>query len=63
MAIEVVDPTGVEYFEISNFTFASGVEIPVKVAYRSFNPTAQKTVLIPTCYGGVSFSSFSIRWS
>jgi homoserine acetyltransferase len=44
---------GIEYFHIPDFQFASGATIKdVKIAYRSFNPTAPKTVLIPTCYGG-----------
>jgi homoserine acetyltransferase len=47
------DDEGIEYFHIPDFQFASGATIKdVKVAYRSFNPTAPKTVLIPTCYGG-----------
>ena len=46
------DPTGVEYCEIPSFTFTNGATLPIKVAYRSYNPTARKTVCIPTCYGG-----------
>lgn len=46
------DTTGIEYFLIPNFKFASGRTKDIKVAYRSFNPTSQKKVLIPTCYGG-----------
>lgn len=44
---------GVQYFHIPDFKFASGATIKeLKIAYRSFNPTAAKAVLIPTCYGG-----------
>jgi hypothetical protein len=46
------DTTGIEYFSIPNFKFTSGEAKGVKVAYRSFNPTSPKTVLIPTCYCG-----------
>ncbi|KAK0117082.1 hypothetical protein ONS96_012920 [Cadophora gregata f. sp. sojae] len=46
------DPTGVQAFSIPSFEFISGVTKDIKVAYRSFNPTATKTALIPTCYGG-----------
>ena len=48
------DGTGVEFYTIPTFTFASGTTLhDVKVAYRSFNPDSKKgTVLIPTCYGG-----------
>jgi len=53
MPASVTDETGIEYFDIPNFKFAAGQEIPVRVAYRSFNPTGSRgTVLIPTCYGG-----------
>jgi len=47
------DKTGVEYYEIPSFKFHEGTEIPVKVAYRSYNSSSKKTVLIPTCYGGL----------
>jgi homoserine acetyltransferase len=44
---------GIEYFHIPDFQFAQGAKIhDLKIAYRSFNPAAAKTVLIPTCYGG-----------
>lgn len=46
------DPTGVEYFEIPDFTFTNGTTIPIKVAYRSYNSTVKKAACIPTCYGG-----------
>jgi homoserine O-acetyltransferase len=51
-SLDAYDATGIEYFSIRSFTFVSGVEKPIKVAYRSFNPASRKTVLIPTCYGG-----------
>lgn len=44
---------GIEYFHIPDFRFVGGETLKdVKVAYRSFNPTAPKAVLIPTCMGG-----------
>lgn len=46
------DTTGIEYCSISNFKFTAGETKDIKVAYRSFNPTSPKTVLIPTCYCG-----------
>lgn len=46
------NPTGIEFFSIPSFKFISGVTKDIKIAYRSFNPTSPKTVLIPTCYGG-----------
>jgi homoserine acetyltransferase len=48
------DPNeGVEYFHIPDFKFAGGATLKdVKIAYRSFNPSAPKTVLIPTAMGG-----------
>ncbi|RHZ50524.1 hypothetical protein CDV55_100179 [Aspergillus turcosus] len=46
------DTTGIEYYTIPNFTFSTGETLDIKVAYRSFNPSSPKKVLIPTCYGG-----------
>ncbi|KAK4691774.1 homoserine O-acetyltransferase/O-succinyltransferase, partial [Lecanoromycetidae sp. Uapishka_2] len=46
------DSTGVEYYEIPSFTFVSGSNLPIKVAYRSYNGSSPKKVCIPTCYGG-----------
>ena len=46
------DATGIQYYEIPSFTFVSGATIPIKVAYRSYNPSSSKAVCIPTCYGG-----------
>jgi len=47
-----IDTTGIEYFAIPSFKFASGVTKPIKVAYRQFNASSPKKALIPTCYGG-----------
>ena len=41
-----------EYYNISLFRFTSGESLPIRVAYRSYNPTATKKACIPTCYGG-----------
>ena len=30
----------------------SGATLPIKVAYRSYNPSSSKAVCLPTCYGG-----------
>lgn len=47
------DGTGVRHFEIKDFTFQNGTTLPaVKLAYREFNPTGQKTALVPTCFRG-----------
>lgn len=46
------DATGIEYFPIPDFKFVGGTTKEIKVAYRSFNPTSSKKVLIPTCYSG-----------
>ncbi|KAJ5223266.1 hypothetical protein N7468_007808 [Penicillium chermesinum] len=47
------DGTGVQYYELKDFTFQTGDTLSaVRVAYREFNPTAQKTALIPTCFLG-----------
>lgn len=44
---------GVQYCVLEDFTFHAGVTLPnLRVAYREFNPTGQKTALIPTCYRG-----------
>lgn len=56
------DSNGIEYYTIASFKFTSGDENDIRVAYRSFNSTSSKNVLIPTCYGGrinttLSFSS------
>lgn len=45
--------TGVEYAELKDFTFETGDSLPsIRVAYREFNPTGQKTALVPTCFRG-----------
>lgn len=46
------DDTGIENYNIPSFNFISGPTIPIRVAYRSYNPSSPKKVLIPTCYGG-----------
>lgn len=47
------DPTGIEYYELKNFTFQNGETLPlVRLAYRDFNPSGTKTALIPTCFRG-----------
>lgn len=42
------DPTGIHYYSIPSFTFDAGPSLPVRVAYRSFNPTRSKAVCVPT---------------
>lgn len=47
------DDTGVQHFDIQDFTFQNGVTLPnLRLAYREFNSTSQKTALIPTCFRG-----------
>jgi homoserine acetyltransferase len=46
------DPTGISFYPIPSFKFSCGVTKDIKVAYRSFNPSARKVALVPTCYGG-----------
>lgn len=47
------DDTGIQYCELEDFTFQNKVTLPsVRLAYREFNPTAQKVALIPTCFRG-----------
>jgi hypothetical protein len=53
MAPPDYDTTGIEFYTFPSFRFQSGLELPIKVAYRSINPSSPKTVLIPTCYGGL----------
>jgi homoserine O-acetyltransferase len=49
----VYDDTGIQYAELKDFTFQNEVTLPtVRLAYREFNPTAQKVALIPTCFRG-----------
>lgn len=47
------DSTGIEFYEIPEHVFRNGSKIPVRVAYRSYNDTSPKKVLVPTCYGGL----------
>jgi homoserine acetyltransferase len=42
------DRTGIEYYSIPSFLFSTGRSLPVRVAYRSFNPTMSRTVCVPT---------------
>ncbi|KAL8874979.1 MAG: hypothetical protein Q9198_006598 [Flavoplaca austrocitrina] len=46
------DDTGVEYYGIPSFKFVSGPSTDIRIAYRCINPSAHKTVCIPTCFGG-----------
>ena len=46
------DTTGIAYYDIPSFKFHAGPTLPIRIAYRSFNPSASKVVCIPTCYGG-----------
>lgn len=46
------ESTGIEYYSITSFSFISGEKRDIRIAYRSFNPSSPKKVLIPTCYGG-----------
>lgn len=61
------DDTGIQYFKLENFTFQNGTTLPaVQIAYREFNPTGQKTALIPTCFRGrinttLSFTKGALR--
>lgn len=49
------DLTGIEYYEIPDFSFSNGTTLhDVKVAYRSYNASSTAgMVLIPTCYSGL----------
>ena len=46
------DHTGIQHCDIPSFSFTNGATRPIRVAYRSHNPTAKKIACIPTCYGG-----------
>lgn len=46
------DSSAISSYNISSFRFHDGSSLDIKVAYRSFNPSAPKVVFIPTCYGG-----------
>ncbi|KAL8725223.1 MAG: hypothetical protein Q9181_006498 [Wetmoreana brouardii] len=46
------DGAGIEIYTIPAFKFTSGASLDIRIAYRSFNPSAQKAVIIPTCFGG-----------
>lgn len=53
------DTTGIEHYEIASFTFQCGITLPLQVAYRRYNPSANKAILIPTCYGGLINNTFA----
>ena len=59
MPSSTYDSTGIQYYEIPSFNFVSGPTIPIKVAYRSYNPSSSKAVCIPTCYGGRINTTFT----
>lgn len=40
------DTTGIEYYRIPDFTFSTGETLDISIAYRSFNPTAARKVLV-----------------
>jgi hypothetical protein len=40
------DATGIEYYTIPNFTFSTGEKLDIKIAYRIFNPSSPRTVLV-----------------
>ena len=46
------DPTGVSYYSIPSFHFNAGPNLPIRVAYRSFNPTSSRAVCVPTSEHG-----------
>lgn len=52
MPLGPYDVTDIQFYEIPSFTFTVGATLPIKVAYRSYNPSAKKVTCIPTCYGG-----------
>ncbi|KAL9601583.1 MAG: hypothetical protein Q9219_002417 [cf. Caloplaca sp. 3 TL-2023] len=52
MSSSPYDSTGIEYYDVPSFNFTSGITLPIRIAYRSFNPSSTKKVLIPTCFGG-----------
>ncbi|KAL3422468.1 homoserine O-acetyltransferase [Phlyctema vagabunda] len=54
------DGTGIEFYDISSFTFSNGLTKPIKIAYRPFNSSSTKgAVLIPTCFGGLINSTLN----
>lgn len=46
------DPTGISYYSIPSFHFNAGPNLPIRVAYRSFNPTSSRAVCVPTSEHG-----------
>jgi len=59
MAPPPYDDTGIVYLKIASFTFSTGETLPIRLAYRSYKPSAESTVLIPTCYRGRINSTLS----
>ena len=61
---ESYDASGIEYYNIPSFTFASGTTLhDVKVAYKSISPNSTHgSILIPTCYGGLVSSTLGPFW-
>ncbi|KAL8824073.1 MAG: hypothetical protein Q9191_005320 [Dirinaria sp. TL-2023a] len=57
------DSTDIASYSIPSFTFTSGETIPVRVAYRSYNPSSSKTICIPTCYGGLINTTLAFNHS
>jgi homoserine acetyltransferase len=43
---------GILFYFIPSFRFNAGCSLPVRIAYRSFNPTSSKAVLVPTSEHG-----------
>jgi pimeloyl-ACP methyl ester carboxylesterase len=41
------DPIGIQYYSIPSFIFNAGRSLPVRIAYRFFNPTLSKAVCVP----------------
>jgi homoserine acetyltransferase len=56
LSSEPYNGTGVQYYTIPSFTFSASTTLPIKVAYRVYDPShnavSKGTILIPTCYGG-----------
>lgn len=46
------DPSGIQYYNLYDFTFHNGDTLPLRLAYREFNVDSKKTALIPTCFRG-----------
>lgn len=46
------DSTGILYYSIPSFHFIAGPNLPIRVAYRSFNPTSSRAICVPTSEHG-----------